>query len=219
MFLLFPPLRHFPGHPSSGQPPGPEASHHPPPRWLARCMKEGAPSPLTARFAGDGEQGAAIGVECVGRKVGSVGVCPWVLWCAGWGVAVCGRCAPATNPPGTPGGGPYGPDYRGGHEPVPCPGGPAVSRGTGVGNFMRARAAPLWCLPSPLPPNPMPRRPSSAGGVAPRTFRHVSVVGQGLRPVHAWRPGAARPVCQCMLWVAARSIGFARSCCPLGSIE
>ena len=78
MFLLFPPLRHFPDTP-------PQVSlrdrRRPPPFLLAGSLhRRGTP--------GDGEQKAAIGVECVGRKVGSVGVCLWVLWCAG----LVGRC-------------------------------------------------------------------------------------------------------------------------------
>jgi len=84
------PLRHCPQHPSAGVPPGPEASPPPFPHlagWLA-ARRRGPPSPITVRFAGDGEDTKAVGVECVGRKVGSVGVCLWVWWCAG----LVGRC-------------------------------------------------------------------------------------------------------------------------------
>ena len=117
----------------------------------------------------------------------------------GWWVGVwC--CAPASNPPGTPGGGPYGPAYRGRHEPVPCPGGPAVSGRTGVGIFMRARAAPLCCLPLLFPPTPLPRRPPCSRRRRPQTACDVFRWGWRLRPARASCILAARPLWHCVPW-------------------
>ena len=123
----------------------------------------GTPSPNTAAPRKVmGRRGETRGGECAGRMVGSmVGCAPVLVVCRAAG-SVCGAVRQSSRPPGTPGGGPYGPEYRGGHTPEPCPGGPAASDRTGLGKFHRRTSCSAGCVSHHLSP-----RPVAATGPAP----------------------------------------------------